>query len=61
MKNRSQNGGLRGHYVALFKWCNNFRRDRRKKTAQGLPQKEDNLLHGLDCRAYGPYQNYCTT
>ena len=28
MKKRGQNGGLRGHYVALLKWCNNFGRDR---------------------------------
>ena len=28
MKKRCQNGGLRGHYIALFTWCNHLGKGR---------------------------------
>ena len=43
MKKRGQNGGLRGHYVALLKWCNNFGKDR---IARSWPTIVHGRLHG---------------
>ena len=39
MKKGGQNRGLRGHYVALLKWCNNFGKDRITRAQENYKPK----------------------